>query len=150
MNKLFKERTMIHAAGLAGRPRFTVPDHAHPLVHEFARLLEGLLLQEVADASGYSESTIRNIRHNGNPRLKTLDDILNAIGYELCIRPVTSPGAHAPNSAAEHRGSFSPHAAHSLKGPFPKAEQRTPAAGACMSSPGRASAATPLLIEDLP
>lgn len=67
-----------------------VPATAHRVVKEFLRLMnrERVLFTDLAKRSGYHRNTICHWGRRGRvPRIDQLEDVLNAMDYELCIRP---------------------------------------------------------------
>ena len=63
----------------------------NPLVAQFSSLAKekGLSLFEVSEAAGYHDHTVYYIlRGRHVPKLQTMQDLFQAIGYELTIKPM--------------------------------------------------------------
>lgn len=70
--------------------RYTPRSAAHPLVSEFFTLLSssGRSLHNVATQAGYDQQTgFHWIKDGYKPSLTAFSDHLNALGFELVIRP---------------------------------------------------------------
>lgn len=76
--------------GTRWRGKLPIPEHAHPLVRHFFRLLNKhrTVISEVAPRASLASVTISDWRYRRNPTLPTFEAALNAIGYELYIRPM--------------------------------------------------------------
>jgi len=74
----------------AGRPRpLPIPRHVHPLVRRLFEIIneEKSPLQTIATRAGISRETIAFWRSRHMPVLDTFEAALNALDYELVIRP---------------------------------------------------------------
>ncbi len=57
-------------------------------LREIACAQEGGIQHVAEQAKLGRESMYKSLSKRGNPRIKTLDSILNAVGFQLCITPV--------------------------------------------------------------
>jgi hypothetical protein len=79
---------MANRQGTRWRGKIPVPQHVHPTVREFFRLLnaEKTTLTEVGQRGGFRRRTLSAWRYNREPRVSNLDAALNVMGYELVVR----------------------------------------------------------------
>jgi len=75
-------------AGNNRRGAIKVPQHAHPLVRQFANELNEQMttFAEVSERSGVGVDTLRFWMTRHVPRLDLFDAALNTVGFELAIR----------------------------------------------------------------
>jgi hypothetical protein len=71
------------------RGRLPVPQHAHPLVRQFFEILneQRTTMMDVSKRAGPHWSTIQSWSRRSNPYIDNFEAALNAMGYELVIRP---------------------------------------------------------------
>ena len=62
-------------------------ENNQPLVSEFFQILEkrDMFLKDIAKKSGYDRATIYNWRYGTMPRVNSLEDVLNVLGYKLKV-----------------------------------------------------------------
>lgn len=79
--------------GTRWRGKLPIPQHVHPLMRQFFRLLneEFTTITEVADRMRARRGTISDWRYCREPSISMFDAALNVIGYELVIRPKRGP-----------------------------------------------------------
>lgn len=71
------------------RGKLSVPEHAHPLVRQFFEILNDhkATMMDVSKKAGPHWSTIQSWSRRSNPYIGNFEAALNAMGYELVIRP---------------------------------------------------------------
>jgi hypothetical protein len=68
--------------------RFAMPENAHPLVRELARIchLDDRPLTGVSLEAGLAQTTVHSWFKRHSPSLENFNAVLNTLGYELQIR----------------------------------------------------------------
>lgn len=71
----------------------TVPENAHPMVKRlFAEMIrQRCTMMLMAKKTGIGRITIKNWKHNSNPKLTDLIACLNVLGFDLKIIKVKDP-----------------------------------------------------------
>ena len=73
----------------------TVPKAATPLIQRLFAIMheERIGYSDLAERSGLAHGTLCSWRRRNVPRVIDLDAALNALGYELVIRPIAADAA---------------------------------------------------------
>lgn len=73
------------------RGRLPIPEHAHPLVRATYRLInkERTTQKDIALRAGLGRTTV-HLWQRQNPRIDSMEAVLNALGYKLQIVPMSN------------------------------------------------------------